>query len=260
MPMGGWIRRLRGLLGGVAVSLLIPLAIWEVASSRPGVGSFLLPPPLEVMGTLGDLVVSGELWAHVMASLGRVMKGFAISSAAGLGLGVMLGLSRRSMCLLGPLLEFLRHIPPLAVLPLFVLWFGIGEASKVAVIVAASFFPIFLSAAEGVMGADQRLVEVGLVFGLSRVEVARRIIVPCAMPSMLTGLRLGLGYGWRSLIGAELVAATSGLGYLINDAQALSRTDVILAGVAAMGVIGMITDRVFLLAVRRLKYWEEANV
>ncbi|EHM10761.1 ABC-type nitrate/sulfonate/bicarbonate transport system, permease component [Thermanaerovibrio velox DSM 12556] len=248
-----------GPIGGLLVSAALPLVIWYAASSLGGIGSFLLPSPTEVFKTLLSLLGSGELPRHVFVSLYRVLQGFLVSSLAGVMLGTLLGLSRGLRACLGPLLEFMRHIPPLAVLPLFILWLGIGEASKVAVIVAASFFPVFLSTVHGVAGADKRLVEVGKAFGVSDFRIVTRIVLPCAMGPIMAGLRLGLGYGWRSLIGAELVAASSGLGYLINDAQAMLRTDVILAGVVVLGLIGGLTDRVFTALLGRLGYLEEAD-
>ncbi|MCX7828721.1 MAG: ABC transporter permease [Thermanaerothrix sp.] len=247
---------LPGWVGGLLASVALPLALWYTASSEGGMGSVLFPSPLRVFRTLFELLTSGELARHVVVSLLRVLQGFFLSSLSGVLLGTLIGLSGSLRICLGPLLEFLRHIPPLAVLPLLVLWFGIGEASKVAVIVAASFFPVFISTLHGVAGADQRLLEVGKAFGLPRARIVARIVLPCAMPAIMSGLRLGLGYGWRSLIGAELVAASSGLGYLINDAQAMLRTDVILAGVVVLGLIGSLTDRLFMSALGRLRYWE----
>ncbi len=140
---------------------------------------------------------------------------------------------------------------------MLILWFGIGEASKTAVIVLATFFPVFLNTVDGVSRCDRKLIEVGRTLGLTERERFLRIILPSSLPSVLTGLRLGLGYSWRALIGAELIAASSGLGYLIHDAQALSRSDVIVVAIIVMGVLGALTDDLFFRLARRLVPWRE---
>lgn len=241
---------------GLALALpLVLLGFWQSAASLGLWSPAVLPAPAAVGKALLALTVSGELFRHLGASFGRVLGGFVLASLLGCGAGILLGRRPALGALCRGTLEFLRHVPPLALLPMLILWYGIGEGSKVAVIVLAAFFPVFLNTLEGVSGRDPRLEEVGHSFGLTEREILRRIVLPEALPSVLVGLRLGLGYGWRSLIGAELIAAVSGVGYLIQDAVALSRADVVVAGILAMGGAGMVLDALFAHMTARLVPW-----
>jgi sulfonate transport system permease protein len=239
--------------------LLLLLSLWWWGSRAGLWNPFLLPGPGRVLSSLGDLAASGDLARHASVSLGRVVGGFLLACSAALPLGIGLGLRPAWSRRLYPLLEFLRHVPPLAVLPLLILWFGIGEASKLAVIFMAAFFPLFLNALDGIRRCDPGLVEVGRTLGFPGGRILRRIVLPSALPSILTGLRLGLGYSWRALIGAELIAAASGLGYLIHDAESLSRPDVIVAGVLALGLVGSLSDHLFFRFARRLVPWRTGD-
>lgn len=221
------------------------LALWWIGSRIGLWTSYILPSPSAVGAAFLDLVYSGRLREHLLSSLTRIGMGFTMSSAVALPAGILMGLRPRLRRAISPLLEFMRHVPPLALLPLLILWFGIGEGSKLAVIALASFFPAFINAMEGVMGCDRSLVEVGHAFGLSEREIIGRIVLPYSLPYVLAGLRLALGYSWRSLIGAELLAASSGLGYMIQDAQAMSRPDVALVGIFVIGLVGIASDGLF---------------
>lgn len=229
--------------------------LWWVASGAQLVAPFLLPSPGVVLATAGDLVADGTLWVHTVVSLRRVVLGFGLSVAVAIPLAMLFGFSRRIRRLFEPPLEFLRQIPPLALIPLFILWLGIGEAQKVGIIILACFFPIFLGVLGGIDQVDQKLVEVGRVCGLTRSEIVRRIVLPAAFPSTVIGLRIGLGYSWRALVGAELVASSAGLGYLIVDAENLARTDILLVGVLVIGLLGLAVDHLARLAVRRGAPW-----
>lgn len=240
---------------GLILPILILMSWW--AGSRMGLWNpFLLPGPLTVARAATKLILNGELFRHVLVSSGRIAMGFGFSCLLAFPIGVLLGLSPTLGRVFYPTLEFIRHVPPLALLPLLILWFGIGEGSKMVVILLATFFPVFLNTLDGVRRCDPGLVEVGETLGLSDLQVFRRIVLPSALPSVMTGLRLGLGYSWRALIGAELIAAASGLGYLIHDAEALSRSDVIVVGVLALGLLGGLTDHFFFRLTRRLMPWK----
>ena len=141
--------------------------------------------------------------------------------------------------------EFLRHTPPLALIPMIILWFGIGETSKIVIIVLASFFPVFLNVLKGISQCDKKYIEVGQVFKLSKKDIFCKIILPNSIPDILIGLKLGIGYSWRAIIGAELIAASSGIGYLILDAQQISRSDIVVLGIIVIGVTGIATDYLF---------------
>ncbi len=245
----------RCLAGGLLLPLLLLAAWW--GGSRMGFWNpFLLPTPADVGQAALQLILNGELVRHILASSGRIVLGFGFSCLLAFPLGVLLGLKPAFGRALYPILEFVRHVPPLALLPLLILWFGIGEASKMMVILLATFFPVFMNTLDGVRRCDPALVEVGESLGLTPPGIFRRIVLPSALPSILTGLRIGLGYSWRALIGAELIAAASGLGYLIHDAEALSRSDVIIVGIFALGFLGGLTDHLFYRLTRRLMPWK----
>ncbi|MCC7046622.1 MAG: ABC transporter permease [Alphaproteobacteria bacterium] len=247
-------RPARRLPTGLAVSLAL-LAAWWTATALGLAPSFLLPSPFTVALAAVDLIADGTLLRHLLVSLARIAGGFAGASLLALPLAIAFGLWPGLARALDPVVEFLRHVPPLALIPLLILWLGIGEAQKLAVIILAAFFPIFLSAAGGIAQCDPKLIEVGRVCGLPRREIVRRIVLPAAMPSIVVGLRLGFGYSWRALVGAELIAASSGLGYMIVNAEQLARTDIVLVGILAIGILGVALDRVGRVLTRRLAPW-----
>ena len=170
---------------------------------------------------------------------------------------VLIGIVRPLEDYLTLTLEFIRHIPPIACIPMLILWLGIGEASKIAVIILAAFFPIFLNTLDGVINCDKKLLEVGDIFGFSEKDKFFKIILPSAMPSVIVGMKLGLGYSWRALIGAELIAASSGIGYMIMDAEQLSRPDIIIVGIITIGLLGYIIDLLFFSLTTRLPNWNK---
>lgn len=241
-------------------SLIIPLTFfgfWCIGSALGSFNEFLLPSPLKVYAAGLELLRNGILLPNIYTSLCRVLIGFFITVAVAFPLGILVGLNRRAQELLIAPLDFLRHIPPLALTPLLILWCGIGEASKLSVIILATFFPIFLNTVSGVSHCDSKLIEVGKVMGLSHMAIIRRIILPASMPSIMTGLRLGLGFSWRALIGAELLAAASGLGYMIIDAEQFSRTDIVIVGILSIGMLGYAMDLAFLWISKRIMPWQK---
>jgi len=239
---------------GSTLFVVLGLAWWLAARIRL-VEPFLLPPPAVVLDAAWGLAADGTLARHVLVSLKRVVVGFTLAVLVAVPVALVFGLSRGVRRVAEPPLEFLRQLPPLALVPLFILWLGIGEAQKVGIILFASFFPVFLGVSGGIAGVDPKLVEVGRVCGLGRLAIARRIVLPAALPSLVIGLRIGLGYSWRALVGAELVASSAGLGYLIVDAENLARTDIVLVGVLVIGILGLAADHLARLAVRRAAPW-----
>nr|WP_321502456.1 ABC transporter permease [uncultured Dethiosulfovibrio sp.] len=236
------------------------VAVWAGGSYFQVWNSYVIPPPSRVLSSMWSMTLNGSLVGHLYASSLRVVGGFLIAASLAIPLGFALGLSRPLEVWLKSTLDFLRHVPPLAIMPMVILWFGIGETSKVVVVFMATFFPILLNTQGGVAGCDPKLMEVGKAFGLSRKERFSRILVPSALPSILLGMRLGLSYSWRSLIGAELIAAASGIGYVIHDAEQLSRSDVIIVGVLLLGIAGSLSDRLFSILSRRLAPWSGGNI
>lgn len=195
------------------------------------------------------------LWQHLLISLQRVACGFLCSVVVALPLGILCGRSNSFQSYCWPILEFLRHVPPLAAIPLIILWFGIDEGSKLVIIFLASFFPLFLNTYSGIKGCDRKLLEVGRSLHFTAWQQARLIQLPAALPAIAVGLQLSLGYSWRALIGAELIAASSGIGYMILDAEQMSRPDIVLVGLFAIGIVGSLIDWLFLALTNKILPW-----
>ena len=234
---------------------LLIIAWWLVASALKMVNSYLVPSPASIVHTTVVLVQKGILLEHVTTSLYRIVAGFSLTFLLAFPLAVVLGTNRWLTPYFDPLLHFVRHIPPISCIPIFILWLGIGEGSKLAIIVLAAFFPVFLNTLAGIVHCDPKLLEVGQIFGLSPMEKFHRIILPAALPSLILGIRLGLGYSWRALIGAELIAASAGVGYMIIEAEQLSRPDIVIVGILVIGSIGYFIDHVFLRFSRLILPW-----
>lgn len=233
----------------VARGLVIPLsiiAIWCAGSFLHIFNDYIIPNPISVGSAAYTLIKSGVLFKHLTVSFCRVFIGFIITFAVAFPFAILVGMNEKLRPYLEPILEFNRHIPPLALIPILILWFGIGELSKLSVIFLATFFPVFSSTLNGVTNYDKKLLEVGEVFKFSNKDKFFKIIFPQAIPSILTGIQLGLGYSWRALMGAELIAASSGIGYMIMDAEQMSRPDVIIVGIFSLGILGYVIDYIFL--------------
>jgi sulfonate transport system permease protein len=225
-----------------ASGFILLLLLWQWGSSGPGWNHFLFPAPMVVLNRMASLAQSGVWFRHLFASLTRVISGFAISVTVAFPLGIALAMSGGFASVTRPVLNFARQIPPLAVVPLLILSLGIGEPSRIAVVVMASFFPILLSAENGIRHVDRKFIEVGRTLAFSPWALFRRIAFPAFFPYFFVGVRLALSYSWRSLIGAEIVAASSGIGYMIREAETLSRSDVIICGVLVLGCVGAFSD------------------
>jgi sulfonate transport system permease protein len=243
--------------------LLIPVlffVVWQAASTFHLVNSYLVPSPAIVTTTAILLWQKGVLLEHVTTSLLRVFAGFALTFLAAFPLAVFLGMNRLIIPYFDSSIHFIRHIPPIACIPILILWLGIGEASKLAIIILAAFFPLFLNTLSGIVQCDAKLIEVGEVFGFTRKQRFFKIILPASLPSIILGMRLGLGYSWRALIGAELIAASSGIGYMIIEAEQLSRPDVVILGILVIGLFGYIIDYAFLKLSERILPWTGEKV
>lgn len=227
--------------------------IWQLAVVVFQPPTTILPSPAVVLRTFAEELFSGDLLVNAAVSLGRVAAAWAISTVIAVPLGVLMGRNRAAERLIDPLIELLRPISPLAWIPLAILWFGIGESGKVFIIFIATFFPILLNTVDGVKRIDPVLLRAGRVLGCARpFDLFRRVMLPAALPSILVGLRISFGTGWAAIIAAELVAANSGLGYLIADGMEILRSDLVMVGMIVIGVIGVLVDSLFKLALRRL--------
>lgn len=227
------------------------VAAWALSSQMGWISPFLLPQPLTVWESFLKLLANGKLISHTGISLQRVMYGYVLAAALALLISALMSSARWFTKLVEPPLEFLRQIPPLALIPLAILWLGIDEAQKISIIVMACFFPIYLGFRSGFSQVDPKLIEVGRMGGLNRLQLLRRIVLPGSLPAIVVGLRLGLGYGWRALVGAELIASSAGLGYMILDAQDMARPDIVLVGIVVIGCLGLLADW----GLKKLVHW-----
>jgi sulfonate transport system permease protein len=255
-------RRRNGLarLTGPALGLVLPLVLavgWEFIVRMGWASGRLVPPPSVIYATFSDLYATGELQRHVLVTTLRVAAGFAIGVGAGTVVGAICGSFPLWRRLLDPTMQALRAIPSIAWVPIFVLWFGIFETSKITLIAVGVFFPVYLGVMGAIMSVDRKLVEVGRAFRLSEVEMVRRILLPAVLPSYVIALRSGLGLGWMFVVAAELLGASEGLGYLLIDGQQLGKPAEIVSAIVAFAVIGKITDWLIVIATAPFLRWED---
>lgn len=245
---------------GRAVGLIVPAVLalgWEGAVASGWGDGRLLPPPSRVLATLYDLYASGDLVTHVLATLWRVGTGFLFGVLAGTALGALTGYLTVARRLLDPTLQALRSIPSIAWVPLFILWFGIFETSKVILIAVGVFFPIYLALSGAIMGVDRKLVEVGRMFRLSGPQLVWRVLLPATLPSYVLALRAGLGLGWMFVVAAEFMGASEGLGFLLVDGQMTGNPATIMAAILGFAVLGKLTDGLLAAAARPLLRWQD---
>ncbi|CAN5185832.1 ABC transporter permease [soil metagenome] len=243
-----------------ALSPVILLLIWELGSRTGFIPERTLAAPSAVAETLFGLVASGELLSNVLVSSGRVAAGLAIGITVGVILALVAGLSRPGEVAVDPLMQIKRTIPTLALTPLFIVWFGIGEAPKIALIAFASIFPVYLNLYSGIRGVDLRLIEGARSFGLSRAELVWHVVLPGALPSLLVGLRYSLSVAILVLVVAEQINASAGLGYLINNARDFMRTDIIVVCLMVYAVLGLLADWAVRVVETRALVWRPAIV
>jgi ABC-type nitrate/sulfonate/bicarbonate transport system permease component len=247
-------QRQRALLA--AASITGALFLWGAFTAAGWVDRILLPSPLEVVRSLVEGVRDGSLLRHVGASLLRVIEGFAIALVAAVPLGIAMGMSRVVRGVLEPLLELLRPIPPIALIPLAILWFGIEELSKVLIIAYGAFFPILLNTMAGFREVDSVHVRAAQALGAKRHHIFRDVVLRSAFPFIVVGARLGMGMAFIVLVAAELIASSAGLGFLISDARYNFRTDQMFLGMAMIGVLGFALNKALLEVERRLLKWK----
>ncbi|HEY9752747.1 MAG TPA: ABC transporter permease, partial [Coleofasciculaceae cyanobacterium] len=207
---------------------------------------------------LWELAVTGELFRHIGITLYRVALGFVMGAAIATVLGALTGYSRLFHGLLDPLLQSLRNIPSLAWVPLFILWMGIYETSKIALIAVGVFFPVYLNLMSGIQGVDRKLVEVGKVHRLNSLQLIQRVFLPATLPAYIVGLRSGLGLGWMFVVAAEIMGSSQGLGFLLVDGQTTGRPTIILASILLFAVFGKLTDAGLATIGNRLLYWQDS--
>lgn len=221
---------------------LILLALWQLAAVAGLITPVTLPAPSRVLANFWELVQDGALARHIGVSLLRVLEGSAMAVALGGGLGVAIGLSRPLARLCDVCIQVLKPIPPLAWIPLTILWFGIGELSKVYLIFLGAVFPILVSVIDAIRQTDGKYVEVARVLETPRGKFIRQVVLPGAFPAIMTGIRVGLGVAWMCVVAAEMIAAANGVGYMIMDARQLSQPETVIVGMLVIGVCGKLMD------------------
>ncbi|HHX5792516.1 TPA: taurine ABC transporter permease TauC [Klebsiella pneumoniae] len=241
-------------------TLAVLLAVWWAVAALQLISPLFLPPPGQVLQKLITITgpqgfMDATLWQHLAASLTRIVIALLAAVLIGVPVGIAMGLNSTVRGILDPLIELYRPVPPLAYLPLMVIWFGIGETSKILLIYLAIFAPVAMSALAGVKSAQQVRIRAARSLGASRAQVLWLVILPGALPEILTGLRIGLRVGWSTLVAAELIAATRGLGFMVQSAGEFLATDVVLAGIAVIAIIAFLLELGLRALQRRLTPW-----
>jgi sulfonate transport system permease protein len=254
---GGRAVRRRTLVRALVLPGVL-LALWEVAGRAGLIAPNLLPAPSAVVGEMAKLAASGELLEHIGVTLRRVFLGFFLGAGIATLLGALTGYSRTAREFLNPLLQSLQNVPSLAWVPLFILWLGIYEASKVSLIAIGVFFPVYLNLMSGIQNVDRKLVEVGRVNRLSGWRLVRRVLLPATLPSYLVGLRGGLGLGWMFVLAAEIMGASKGLGFLLIDGQMTGRPQVIIGALILFALLGKLTDSILVAVSQRFVAWQDS--
>ncbi|MNO23146.1 putative aliphatic sulfonates transport permease protein SsuC [compost metagenome] len=250
-------RSLSKTIRGILLPLIVLLS-WQLASMQGLISDQLFPAPLTILDEFFHLIRTGELFPHLKISFIRAALGFLIGGGAGLLLGILVGMFRKIEETVDPSVQMLRTIPLLAVTPLFILWFGFGELSKVLLISLGSFFPMYVNTFLGVRNVDAKLIEVSRVLEFSRLKQVTRLILPSALPNVLLGLRLSLSVAWLVLVVAELMGADEGIGYLIQDARSFMQTDVVFVGIGIFAAIGKLSDSIVKWFEDRLLRWRDS--
>jgi sulfonate transport system permease protein len=237
------------------VSPLVLLGLWQVLSSTGVIDERTIASPVQIATRAIELIQDGTLGDATLTSVQRVGLGFAIGGAIGMVLAVIAGLSRIGEDAIDPPMQMLRTLPHFGLIPLFILWFGIGEQPKITLIAMGVAFPLYLNTFAGIRGIDRRIIEAARSMNLTWIQRVRHVILPGALPQTLTGLRQSLGIAWLSLIVAETISANSGLGYMINNARDFLQTDVIVVGLAVYSLLGLGTDAIVRYLERKALAW-----
>jgi sulfonate transport system permease protein len=247
--------------GRPALGLILPVGaalLWELLVRMGFSDGRLVPPPSVIFAAFVELAQSGELQRHVVVTSLRVAAGFGIGLVAGTLMGAATGYSTLLRRLLVPTLQALRAIPSIAWVPLFILWLGIFETSKIALIAVGVFFPVYLGVMGAILAVDRKIVEVGRIFRLSGPAMIRRILLPAVLPAYVVALRVGLGLGWMFVVAAEFMGASEGLGYLLIDGQQLGKPAQIVAAIVIFAILGKTTDWLIEIAAAPLLRWQDA--
>jgi sulfonate transport system permease protein len=233
------------------------LLVWQLLSSAGLLMEVVLPSPVKVVKALAQITKDGSLALDFTTSAGRVFKGYLWGVGVGLSIGVSCGLSKFMERLTGPIVDTIRQIPMMAWIPLIILWFGIGETSKTIIIAKSVFVPVFVNTLQGIRGVPRDYIEVAAVLELSRVKLLRTVILPSALPSIFTGLRLGAGFSWMAVVAAEMLGGLTGLGYGLLRARDFLESDKLIALMIVIGLVGLVLDRLIRLLESKVLHWRK---
>jgi sulfonate transport system permease protein len=246
-------------LQSVIIAAIIPILIlvyWKIASDTGIINQNIFASPKSVISILKEMLENGKYEKNVLASLQRVAEGYLIGAVLGFLLGTFIGLYKNVNRAFVAVIGILRPIPPIALIPFFILWLGIGETAKITVIAIGSFWPVLLNTMQGIQEADKKLLEVADVFGKSKLTMFVKIVLPSAVPAIFTGLRLGISQAWTCVVTAEMIAASAGVGFMIQYARELSQPDLLFLGIITIGVIGVVIDLLMLFLQKKIVYWK----
>jgi len=240
------------------IRIVVPIVLltgWEIASRLGYIKPVILPSPSAIISTFEEMIKSGELFQHLGISIARVLQGFAIGAFVGIVLGIFIGLFKKIDQALSILLGVLRPIPIMAWIPVLILWMGIDEASKITVIAIGSFWPVLVNVIDGIKNVDRKYLEVARILEKNKFQILTKVVFPAALPNIFTGLRIGIGIAWMCVVAAEMIAATSGIGYLIMYSRELLQSDVMFVGVFSIGLTGVLIDRLLKLVEVKVLKW-----
>ena len=239
------------------LSFFAVVAIWSIASAAGFVKEIFLPNPLKVLSFFAHSIKDGSLWENSKISVCRITLGFVYAVILGIPVGILMGSFKKIEAVVRPLCEFVRYMPVPAFVPLIMVWAGIGESAKITVIFIGTFFQLVLMVADDALSVPDDLINAGYTLGTTTWNTIFKIIIPAMLPRLMETLRMMIGWAWTYLVSAELVAANSGLGYTILKSQRFLKTDAIFAGIILIGVLGLVTDRIFAFVNKKLFPWTE---
>lgn len=236
---------------------LVALVVWELASRFGWLDRTISSSPAEIFAEINRLVWTGQIWVHLWATFARVCSGFGLGSVVAIILGILTGISPIAYRLLNPTIHAIRSVPSYAWVPLFILWFGIFETSKILLIALGAFFPLYLALVSSIRSVDRKLVEVALVNGFTGWNLARRIFLPASLPAIFVGLRQSLGLAWMFVVAAEFMGATHGLGFLLIDGQTTGRPATLITSILLFALCGKVTDGCLAWISERALHWQD---
>lgn len=238
----------------LALPMLI-LIIWEGADLRGVIHPYSMPSPSAILQVIIEYVKNGELWTNIAVSLIRVLEGFFLALICAFVIGVNVAIFPKFETFTDFVIQIVRPIPPIAWIPLAILWFGIGQESKIFIIFLGAFFPVFINTVDGIKTIDRKYFELCDVYEVPKLELIKNVVIPGALPAITTGIRLGLGNAWVCVVAAEMIGATSGVGYMLSNGRSLSRPDIVILGMLIVGVFGKVMDDILKKIREKLIVW-----